>query len=378
MKLLENILVPIDFSDSSEKVVDASVQLAKTFKSRITLLHVYSEEYFPKETERFLEIAIKDNLEKVKTKITEADIEVAEIMMERGVAFEKIIQIAQDRDVNVIMVGSGSKKENDNFKLGTTVEKLMRKNQIPLWVVKNGAIKPIQKIVCPVDFSNSSIRAFQNAVTLTERFDTELNLIHVFEPVMSTSARLSVNAKEENKKRKELKEKELNDFLSNYQLDHIRLTKDLLMGVPFLEILRYIKRNNSDLLIMGTTGKTGLSKLLMGSVTEKVTRELPCSFITTKAKDITDNYLESNLKGIESILNPAKSLLKKGKYEQSIEKFLIGIKQYPDNIPMLKGIIKAYEALGNEKKAGYYKDYITEVVKRIWGEEYLNMINLDE
>ena len=378
MKLLDNILLPIDFSDSSEKVVDASVQLAKTFKSRITLLHVYSEEHFPEETERFLEIAIKDNLEKVKTKITEADIEVAEIMMERGVAFEKIIQIAQDRDVNVIMVGSGSKKENDNFKLGTTVEKLMRKNQIPLWVVKNGAIKPIQKIVCPVDFSNSSIRAFQNAVTLTERFDAELNLIHVFEPVMSTSARLSVNAEEENKKRKEQKEKELNDFLANYQLDHIRLTKDLLMGVPFMEILRYIKRSNSDLLIMGTTGKTGLSKLLMGSVTEKVTRELPCSFITTKAKDITDNYLESNLKGIESILNPAKSLLKKGKYEQSIEKFLIGIKQYPDNIPMLKGIIEAYEALGNEKKASYYKDYITEVVKRIWGEEYLHMINVDK
>lgn len=376
MKLLENILLPIDFSDSSEKAVDASIQLANIFKSRITLLHVYSEEDFPEETERFLEIAIKDNLEKIKTKITEADIEVANIMMEKGVAFEKIIQIAQDKDVNVIVVGSGSKKENDNFKLGTTVEKLMRKNQVPLWVVKNEAIKPIQRIVCPVDFSNSSVRAFQNAVTLAEKFNAELNLIHVFEPVMSTSVRLSVNAEEENKKRRESKKKELNDFLSDYRLDHIKLTKELLMGVPFLEILRYIKRNNSDLLIMGTTGKTGLSKLLMGSVTEKVTRELPVSFITTKAKDITDNYLESNLKGIESILNPAKSLLEKGKYEQAIEKFLIGIKQYPDNIPMLKGIIKAYEATGNKKKANYYKEYIKEVIERIWGTEYLDKISL--
>ncbi len=378
MKLLENILLPTDLSASSEKAVEASIQLAKAFKSRITLLHVYSEENFPEETEKFLEIVIKENLEKIKTKIIEADIEVADVIMERGVAFEKIIQIAQDRDVNVIMVGSGSKKENDNFKLGTTVEKLMRKNQIPLWVVKNEAVKPIQRILCPVDFSNSSIRAFQNAVTLAERFKAELNLIHVVEPVKNTSARLSVNVKEENQRRRDLKKKELNNFLSNYQLHHMKLTKELLMGEPFLEILRYAKRNKSDLLIMGTTGKTGLSKLLMGSVTEKVTRELPASFVTTKAKDITDNYLESNLKGIESILNPAKSLLKKGKYEPAIEKFLIGIKQYPDNIPMLKGIIKAYEAAGNEKKANYYKDYMKEVVERIWGDEYINMINLDE
>ncbi|NJM14549.1 MAG: hypothetical protein HC896_03445 [Bacteroidales bacterium] len=47
----------------------------------------------------------------------------------------------------------------------------------------------------------------------------------------------------------------------------------------------------------------------MGSVTEKVTRELPCSFITTKARDITSDYFESNLNAIQSILNLASNRL---------------------------------------------------------------------
>ena len=90
---------------------------------------------------------------------------------------------------------------------------------------------------------------------------------------------------------------------------------------------------------------------------------------------IKDNLEKVKTKITEADIEVAEIMMEKG---VAFEKFLIGIKQYPDNIPMLKAIIEAYEALRNEKKAGYYKDYITEVVKRIWGEEYLSMINLDK
>ncbi|MBN1117957.1 MAG: hypothetical protein JXA77_12165 [Bacteroidales bacterium] len=68
----------------------------------------------------------------------------------------------------------------------------------------------------------------------------------------------------------------------------------------------------------------------MGSVTEKVSREMRCSFITTKAIDITDSYFESNLESVESILNSDKESFTKKNYESAIEKYTIALKQYPD------------------------------------------------
>jgi hypothetical protein len=63
--------------------------------------------------------------------------------------------------------------------------------------------------------------------------------------------------------------------------------------------------------------------------------------------------VESNLKGIESILNPASNTFNKGDYELAIEEFTIGLKQYPDNIQMLIGLIDSCKALGNNTKVAF-------------------------
>lgn len=372
MRLLQDILVATDFSKSSDRAIQAAVLLAKSFKSRIALVYVASEENVSEETKTLIEQSIHNKLTELKEQISKEGVSVSDILIENGVAFEKIIQVAQARNVNVIVAGSGSKDNNDNFKLGTTVEKLMRKNQIPLWVVKNEDVQPISKITCPVDFSDASRRALLNAITLAEKFNAELSVLHVFVPIVSTSVRISVNIEEENKNLRNDKEREFDQFLNEIDFKTVNFTKNLLMGIPDVEIFRAIKRQNTDLLLMGTTGKTTLSKLLMGSITEKVTRQLPCSFITTKVKDITDGYLESNLKGIESILNPARNAFKKGDYELAIEEFTMGLKQYPDNIPILIGLIDSYKAMGISTKVAFYNEYKAEVLNRIWGKDIIN------
>lgn len=377
MKLLQSILVATDFSESSDRAIEASVLLAKKFKSQIILIHVSSDESVSDETRVLIEQSINNKLADIKENISKEDIYVSDVISEKGVAFEKIIQAAQGRNVNLIMVGSGSKDKNDNFKLGTTAEKLIRKNQIPVWVVKNEEVNPVSKILCPVDFSDASKRALLNAITLAEKFNAELSVVNVFEPIVSTSVRISQDVEEENKDLKNQRVQEFNKFLNEIDFKSLKYEKVLLMGIPYVEIYKSIKKQKVDLLIMGTTGKTGLSKLLMGSVTEKVTRELPCSFITTKMKDITDNYMESNLKGLESILNPARNAFKKGDYDLAIEEFTIGLKQFPDNIPMLIGLIDSYKALENKTKVAFYTEYKNEVLKRTWGDDLIDKLKLE-
>ena len=61
----------------------------------------------------------------------------------------------------------------------------------------------------------------------------------------------------------------------------LTLTK-VLNGVPFVEIIRYARESEMDLIVMGTHGRTGLGHLLIGSVTERVVRKSPCPVLTVK------------------------------------------------------------------------------------------------
>lgn len=374
MKLLQNILVTIDFSPSSDRAVKTAAELAKLFNSQVTLMHVMQGQSITEEMRGLLEKTINSNLTGIKTELEGQGVAVKGIVLEHGVPFEKIIEEAQINDYNVLVAGSGNKPESDAFKLGTTVEKLMRKNQVPLWVVKNEEPHGVKKIVCPVDFSEASKRALQNAITLAQKFKAELTVLNVFEPVSYLSKRFEVDNAEENKELMRAQEKQFYEFLKNFNLDSVKHEPVIRSGLPNVEILNHIKENGIDLLLIGTTGSTVLSRLLMGSVTEKVTRETPCSFITVKAKDITDDYFESNLKSIEAILNSARRLMEAGEYEVAIDKYNFALKQHPDNIPAVLGMIDAYEKTGKESKVNYYKEYAKEVIRRIWGEDYLKLL----
>lgn len=377
MKLLQNILVPVDFSESSTRAVEAAIMLAKVFDSRISLLHVTPDNNISGELETFLMESIKNRFRELQSRIEKENITVESATTEKGIPFERIIQRARTSNPNVIMAGSGNKKEGDVFRLGTTVEKLMRKNQVPLWVVKNEGVRPISRILCPVDFSDASSRALANAITLAKHFNAELTILNVFTPFMIYSPRLKVDQEAENMRLRKMQEKQYHEFLDQFDLGSVKNRKLFVDGEPHVKILNAIREEGIDLLLMGTTGKTGLSRILMGSVTEKVTRELPCSFITTKARDITEDFFADNLREIESIISSARAMIEQGDYEKAIEFYTLGIKQYPDNIPILAGLVESYKAADNAERADYYRKYAREIIKRMWGEEYLQMINLE-
>ena len=170
---------------------------------------------------------------------------------------------------------------------------------------------------------------------------------------------------------------EFKKYLSGFSLNEVSYKVLFKEGQPHEVIHSTIAGENFDLLMMGTTGKSGLSRIFMGSVTEKVTRELPCSFITMKSRDITRTFFESNLGEIETYVQKAKQSQERGDYAKSIEYYTEGLKQFPDNIPMLLGLIKAYRKSGDQVQADFFKEYARDVVNRIWGEEYIEKLGLE-
>jgi len=138
----------------------------------------------------------------------------------------------------------------------------------------------LERILVPTDFSECSERARSYACELAKRFTSEVHLLHVVSPI-SVPGYVGPIPEEllypEEKARQELEE--WNDL----SFEHVkRLARSVITGTAFVEIVRYARDNNVDLIVMGTHGRSGLTHALIGSVAEKVVRKAACPVLTVR------------------------------------------------------------------------------------------------
>ncbi len=143
----------------------------------------------------------------------------------------------------------------------------------------------LHRILIPTDFSKFSQVALNYASAFAEKFAAELYLLHViqdlsvFIPDMITVAPPPVPTVEQMTK---AVQEAFDRLIKDNRLERFQIHRDVREGTPFYEIVRYAKEQNIDLIIMGTHGHTGLTHMLLGSVTEKVVRKAPCPVLTVR------------------------------------------------------------------------------------------------
>ena len=133
----------------------------------------------------------------------------------------------------------------------------------------------INKILYPTDFSSYSNQAYFHAVALAETHKASLTVLFIYTPDMVTPGAPST-------------EEEAKAYWRN-QLEQIRpvdpgiaVRHVLLEGDPAAEIVRFGRDAGVDVIVMGTHGRTGLERLLLGSVAERVLRDASCSVMVVK------------------------------------------------------------------------------------------------
>jgi nucleotide-binding universal stress UspA family protein len=142
----------------------------------------------------------------------------------------------------------------------------------------------MKRILFPTDFSDSSEHAFLYAVLLAEQFHTRLDILHVVEDVPFTQhLTVTVEHVEELLEQMAADDRERLKKLYGERIPpEVEITMETVRGAPFAEILAASDRNHSDLVIMGTHGRTGLGHMLMGSTAEKVVRRAHCPVLTIR------------------------------------------------------------------------------------------------
>lgn len=367
MKLLEKILFATDFSKSSNKAIKNAIGLAKIFHSKITLLHVIPDDIENEKVKRLLDEAAMNQMDSINEQIEKEGVKINKPIVLYGGYSEKIVQASNDIKANIIILGSGEKSKKDKFQLGTTAETVIRMSNIPVWIIKKGSDLKIEKIFCPVDFSLESKRALTNANILARRFKAKLIVLSVYDKLNRPS--IQYDWKEENKTQKQGHKVALDNFLTDFNFVDLEYEKKVKGGDPAKVILKEIKKTKPDFLIMGTTGKTALSRFIMGSVTEKVIREVPCSFMTLKTKDVVSLKLDERIQDIEKHYAIAIQLMKDGFFNESIDEFKYCLSINVMHIPSLKGLATIYAKLGNTNMSEKYTKTAREVMTRIWDEK---------
>jgi nucleotide-binding universal stress UspA family protein len=135
---------------------------------------------------------------------------------------------------------------------------------------------PIRTILHPTDFSTYSDNAFRLASALARDHGSRLIVLHVSTPLVVAYGDMILPAAKVDYK--QLKDK----LLALAGPEPVRVEHLLEEGEPVPEILRVARETNCDLIVMGTHGRRGVGRLLMGSVAEQVMRQAPCPVVTVK------------------------------------------------------------------------------------------------
>ena len=136
-----------------------------------------------------------------------------------------------------------------------------------------------KRILVPTDFSEYSAEAVGYGCALTDSFQAELHLLHVLEvhlgstPVFAGGLALTPRVQES----RAAAESALEQVAAGREA--VRSTRE---GPAFLEIVRYAKENDIDLIVIGTHGRSGLAHVMLGSVAERVVRKAPCPVMTVR------------------------------------------------------------------------------------------------
>jgi universal stress protein A len=151
-------------------------------------------------------------------------------------------------------------------------------------------MQQIRSILVPVDFSESSRRALEYASVLSEPFKATIDVLHVWQVPSFLPPDAVVTAADQTlgltKLVQENADKELASFVSRAREDGIIVaTTRSEPGIPSGTIVEIAKSGGYDLIVMGTHGRTGLSRVMLGSVAERVVRLAPCAVLTVRQKD---------------------------------------------------------------------------------------------
>jgi len=144
----------------------------------------------------------------------------------------------------------------------------------------------IRRILYPTDFSDLGQYALRYARSFCQRHNAALHCLHVVDEAYQYMVSVGPDSVPIGPPTEDLvqaAQKQMEGFIAEYLADTpFPVTGSVVAGRPFMEIIRYARDHDVDLIVIATHGRTGLKHVLLGSVAEKVVRKAPCPVLSIR------------------------------------------------------------------------------------------------
>jgi nucleotide-binding universal stress UspA family protein len=299
MHKINRILTPVDLSDSSRHVTAHALLMARWYNAAITALHVCNPIAVPS-TDFGLAgttAASFENEDDIAAQILRGFGSVqagqVDVLIEHGPVANCILDRARSLAADLIVMGTHGAGGFEHLVLGSVAEKVLRKAPCPVMTVpphaRTTSKLPFTRLLCPVDFSDSSLAALEFALSIAQEIDAGLIILHVFEwiPGDEPLTNRPINVPEY---RREL-ELDFGERLQALVPDSVQNrsypTTRMAHGKAYREILGVATEESVDLIVMGVHGRNALDLMLFGSTTNQVVRRATCPVLTLRTVERT-------------------------------------------------------------------------------------------
>lgn len=285
MSHAHSILLATDFRAASDEAVTAAATLASALGASVSVLHVL-EPVSTGAAAHFYHQQIGDMLlQQVTEAFASQNVHVRSATMKSGPLADSILSAA--RGFDLVVLGAGEKDEHGRFALGPIAEAVVTHAHRPVLAVRLGEPKlRFERIVCAVDHSPASAEALREAIRLAKLFQGQLTVLSVVPQVSWLAAAIeSGQLTDVQHEHASHWKSEFDQFLDSIDFDGVDYKSELLSGIAHDMIVTAVKAQDADLIVLGTTGRSGIGRLLLGSTTRRVLRRLPCSLLTVRGSE---------------------------------------------------------------------------------------------
>ncbi|MFP4228267.1 MAG: universal stress protein [Salinivenus sp.] len=295
MLSIQRILFPTDFSEGSKRAFPQAAFLADWHDAELHVVNVtgrHEHDYkdaktqFPIGTDTlntWLRRPSRSNADANWPDL--GTMPIVQEQIESSAPAEALVDYVEANDLDLVVMGTHGRRGVNRMLFGSVTEEVVRAASCPVLTVRADAERApdqaVRRVLVPTDFSDASLSALRHAKEIAMTYGAEIDLLHVVDMPTYPSAYDIDPVSFPTAEVLERTEEQLGDLArEEIGYEHVMVSSEV--GHPAHTILTYVEEQEVDLVVIATHGRTGLDRLVLGSVTERVLRQSPTPVFVVK------------------------------------------------------------------------------------------------
>ena len=278
------ILVAVDGSDSSKNAFRQACRIGRDNSSWITVIST-----IPLYNDQFEVLSIKEKVsgtlraegERILAEVKKIAVEedaFIKTVLEEGTPFDTIVDTAEEGNFDLIVMGRRGRRNLERVLVGSVTARVIGNSQRDILVVPRGSSVGWNLIILATDGSRYSRSAMEKAIDLAKSYGGRIKAVSV----VDVTDEFQALAPEAVDRLVEASRGFVEEVRKKAEAEGVGAEPVVREGETYQVITELAKKSAADVIVMGSHGRTGVKRLLMGSVTEKVIGYAPCPVLVVR------------------------------------------------------------------------------------------------